>query len=419
MGQVVVLLLILAVVLAQASQPKKDVLTLDALLEEALQLRCDQTAAVATRMSTYFYEALSPALRTMILATCNRKREYPTWNEQRRCFSFLVVSAGITPKDPDILDELPESWRSGAMVGEKESTPVPGYPDLEVASFAKRPAIRELAKALMVSTSLHAWLNTLHGALHALALSPAPEFGAPACMLPMSAVTVAVLASRNVTWTQDGFGTEPNAQLALELFRIAAAQGDPEAQGQMGVRYALGLQDASSWDAYGIVAFGEVRIIKSRASLVYLLLCTNLWHPILCSDARIRNAATCLLWLQHVTCTLQCSHLLHTRSPMRRRLCCTTTLVQWAGIHYPAWPSATATCKARVCPSPAGRQPATTPQWQSRLRTWHQERLRSGYRRLSACGSACRASRGGARSASERWVDASGNRVFEEDEDIR
>lgn len=58
---------------------------------------------------------------------------------------------------------------------------------------------------------------------------------------------------------QEGFGIEPDARLALELFRHAASLGDPEGQVQMGMRYALGLQDQSSWDAGGIVAFGQVR----------------------------------------------------------------------------------------------------------------------------------------------------------------
>jgi hypothetical protein len=46
--------------------------------------------------------------------------------------------------------------------------------------------------------------------------------------------------------------------LALELFRLAASMGDPEAQGQMGVRFALGLQYLHSWGPSGIVSFGEV-----------------------------------------------------------------------------------------------------------------------------------------------------------------
>lgn len=52
-----------------------------------------------------------------------------------------------------------------------------------------------------------------------------------------------------------------NARLALELFREAAALGDAEAQGEMGVRYSMGLQHPSAWDHKGIVGFGEVQML--------------------------------------------------------------------------------------------------------------------------------------------------------------
>jgi len=58
---------------------------------------------------------------------------------------------------------------------------------------------------------------------------------------------------------QDGLGVAMQPGLALQLFKRAAAMGDPEAQGQMGVRFALGLQHQESWGVHGIVAFGEVR----------------------------------------------------------------------------------------------------------------------------------------------------------------
>ena len=63
---------------------------------------------------------------------------------------------------------------------------------------------------------------------------------------------------RAVCHHQDGWGCVPNYRLSLELFRKAADLGDPEAQGQMGLRYALGLHQQSAWDAHGIHQFGEV-----------------------------------------------------------------------------------------------------------------------------------------------------------------
>ena len=50
----------------------------------------------------------------------------------------------------------------------------------------------------------------------------------------------------------------PNLVLALELYRLAAAAGEPGAQGAMGMRYAYGLHEASAWHEDGIAAFGEV-----------------------------------------------------------------------------------------------------------------------------------------------------------------
>jgi hypothetical protein len=61
--------------------------------------------------------------------------------------------------------------------------------------------------------------------------------------------------------SQDGYSSPGNAVLALELFRAASSRGDPEAQGQMGVRYALGLQSREAWDERGIAAFGEVTVM--------------------------------------------------------------------------------------------------------------------------------------------------------------
>lgn len=57
---------------------------------------------------------------------------------------------------------------------------------------------------------------------------------------------------------QEGYGADADARLALALFSRAADLGDPEAQGQMGVRYALGVHRLEAWDAHGIVEFGEV-----------------------------------------------------------------------------------------------------------------------------------------------------------------
>eukprot|EP00798_Chlamydomonas_sp_ICE-L_P007836 gene7836-1036_t len=63
---------------------------------------------------------------------------------------------------------------------------------------------------------------------------------------------------------QDGFGCTRDFKLALALFRLASDGGDPEAQGQMGLRFATGLHTAESWDESGIRAFGETSDASTR-----------------------------------------------------------------------------------------------------------------------------------------------------------
>ena len=58
---------------------------------------------------------------------------------------------------------------------------------------------------------------------------------------------------------QDGFGLDLNQRLSAALFRRASELGDAEAQGQMGLRYTLGLQDPAAWGQEGVLAFEEVR----------------------------------------------------------------------------------------------------------------------------------------------------------------
>ena len=57
---------------------------------------------------------------------------------------------------------------------------------------------------------------------------------------------------------QTGTGTDPDQQLATELFRLAAAAGDPAAQGQMAMRLAFGLHPPGSAQGNSIKHFGEV-----------------------------------------------------------------------------------------------------------------------------------------------------------------
>lgn len=58
---------------------------------------------------------------------------------------------------------------------------------------------------------------------------------------------------------QLGAGVAADQRLSLELYRRAAELGDAEAQGKMGMRYALGLHNTSSFEGAAIKRFGQVR----------------------------------------------------------------------------------------------------------------------------------------------------------------
>lgn len=62
-----------------------------------------------------------------------------------------------------------------------------------------------------------------------------------------------------VFFLQRGSGVEVNHQLALELFRRAADLGDPQAQGMMGMRMAVGLHHYGSFEGASIRMFVPVR----------------------------------------------------------------------------------------------------------------------------------------------------------------
>lgn len=57
---------------------------------------------------------------------------------------------------------------------------------------------------------------------------------------------------------QSGKGVDVNHRLSLELFRRAAELGDPEAQGQLGMRFAVGLQHHESVEGSSIQQFAKV-----------------------------------------------------------------------------------------------------------------------------------------------------------------
>mmetsp|Transcript_12326 Transcript_12326/g.26616 ORF Transcript_12326/g.26616 Transcript_12326/m.26616 type:complete len:777 (-) Transcript_12326:145-2475(-) len=124
--------------------------------------------------------------------------------EHQKAISLLILAAGLglNPGSREVY-----LFPSDAKISSAQPQPgpsLPGFPGIHVPDDTHAGALRELAKAF-----------------------------------------------------RDGFGVEQHHVLSLELFRRASNLGDPEAQGQMGMRYALGLQEASSWDESGIKSFGQ------------------------------------------------------------------------------------------------------------------------------------------------------------------
>lgn len=58
---------------------------------------------------------------------------------------------------------------------------------------------------------------------------------------------------------QSGRGVDTDMRLALSLFKRAADLGDPEAHGQMGLRYATGLARPDNVEGASIKHFDAVR----------------------------------------------------------------------------------------------------------------------------------------------------------------
>lgn len=65
---------------------------------------------------------------------------------------------------------------------------------------------------------------------------------------------------------QRGRAVEVNHKLSLELFRRAAELGDPQAQGMMGMRMAVGLHHYHSFKGASIRQFGPVSSPTSPAA---------------------------------------------------------------------------------------------------------------------------------------------------------
>ncbi|GFR40754.1 hypothetical protein Agub_g1365, partial [Astrephomene gubernaculifera] len=148
-----------------------------------------------------------------------RSKRSPTWQEQQKAVELLVAATGFRSRR--LGKAFPFNGTvvrgSGQASHQDADVALPGYDNVvHVSKSAHRGALRELAKAF-----------------------------------------------------QDGLGVSPDLRLSLELFRAAAAAGDPEAHGAMGVRLALGLDGADSWDAEGIVGFGQPK--PQEALLHYYL----------------------------------------------------------------------------------------------------------------------------------------------------
>ncbi|KAG2498098.1 hypothetical protein HYH03_003856 [Edaphochlamys debaryana] len=138
-----------------------------------------------------------------------RAKRNPTWAEYQKAAEYLVGAVGfrsLLHGKSFPFNGTARATAAAQQPGENEGvTQVEGFGGaVNVSDAAHRGALRELAKAF-----------------------------------------------------QDGAGVPQDMRLALELFRLASAGGDPEAQGHMGLRFSVGLDEADCWAADGIVRFGE------------------------------------------------------------------------------------------------------------------------------------------------------------------
>ena len=142
-------------------------------------------------------------MRTRSPATARRRdKEGATSREMRAAFAALFRAAGLTtaPPQPRPAAEQQQQQQQQQQPAEPEADPGPG--------------------------------DAVPGA-------PGWRFGPDP---PPAARAATAAALREVAKSlQAGRGAEPDAALATELFRRAAALGDAEAHGQMGLRYAVGL----------------------------------------------------------------------------------------------------------------------------------------------------------------------------------
>jgi hypothetical protein len=124
---------------------------------------------------------------------------------------------------------------------------IPGYPHLLLKQDSNRAALREAANNYMVGCREKLFA-------HADCTSMSwPRIRS--CLL------------------QTGTGTDPDQQLATELFRLAAAAGDPGAQGHMAMRLVFGLHAPGSAQGNSIKHFGEVRNSTALTLSCSMLFC--------------------------------------------------------------------------------------------------------------------------------------------------
>jgi hypothetical protein len=231
-------------------------------------------------------------------ASCRSRRGAST-RDIKQAIELLKFAGGLLPAAS--ARRLAGTQQEAA--GKLQVLPVQGFPDLVFNATGRADALRELALAYQVRRLLRR-LSAQHSAAPWLAQLLVAVQGLPhLCQQGMGAAAhtphcqqcrteipcfpelllsdcLCVRVCRHGPFfpvLQRGSGVEVNHQLALELFRRAADLGDPQAQGMMGMRMAVGLHHYGSFEGASIRMFVPVRCRQ----------CCIDWQLQLCQQCRL------------------------------------------------------------------------------------------------------------------------------------
>lgn len=201
-------------------------------------------------------------------ALCRSKRGAST-RDLKHSIELLKFAAGLVP--------APSARQHAAtQQGSKQQVlPVQGFPHLAFNGTGRADALRELAKAYQVrvrqpqcytqqaaGTTSGTWdLRSTLTVYNQSPTTPRCWFGRMSHVGRVWVFSHHPLIAAACAVPQRGSDVDVNHKLSLELFRRAADLGDPEAQGMMGMRMAVGLHHYGSFEGSSIRMFVPVRVV--------------------------------------------------------------------------------------------------------------------------------------------------------------